>query len=96
MVPFRFDGVTTDYRLSIACSVDGSVVYFDWKGSAHLLILGMQGAGKSVAAQSIVFGAVARQWRAVVIDPTTSSAGSSVSKLARRVPWSVIRVQPAL
>ncbi len=64
-----WDEIEKSTGVPFSTGVDGSPVVFDPKDTAHLMLLGLSGSGKSVAVQVLLYGALRRQWHCVVINP---------------------------
>lgn len=64
-----WDEIESSNGVPFATGVDGSSIVFDPKDTAHLMLLGLSGSGKSVAVQGFLYGALRRGWECVVINP---------------------------
>jgi hypothetical protein len=73
-VAFDFGFVDATEKIPFATGVEGTPLEFDHLESPHVLLAGTTGSGKSVMAQSFVYGAVVRGWQVYVIDPVKGGA----------------------
>lgn len=79
-VPLDFAAVDTADGLPFATGVEGEPVEFSFLDSPHALIAGLTGAGKSVLAQVILYGALVHGWECYVIDPVKGGADFAFAK----------------
>lgn len=73
-VAFDFDAVDASPFIPFATGVEGTAIEFDHTESPHVLLAGTTGSGKSVMAQSFLYGALVRGWQCYVIDPVKGGA----------------------
>ncbi len=58
----------------VGTGTDGEPVFFDLQDSAHLLVVGATGSGKSVLLSVLVYGWLAKGAKVVVVDPVKGGA----------------------
>lgn len=64
-----WDEIERSPGIPFSTGVDGSDVVFDPKDTAHLMLLGLSGSGKSATVQCFLYGALRRNWHVFVINP---------------------------
>lgn len=60
--------------LPFATDVAGEAVLYNVSESPHVLVAGQSGSGKSVAAQTLVYGALVQEWELWVLDASKGGA----------------------
>ncbi len=74
IMPLDFEAADKAHGIAFATGVSGEPEEFVAATDVHLLIAGMTGSGKSVAAQVILYGAAIKGYDIYVIDPTKGAA----------------------
>lgn len=74
MVGYDFVEIDSSDGIPFATGVDGEPVVFRPDAAPHALVAGKTGAGKSVLAQSFVYGALVRRWDVYIVDPVKGGA----------------------
>lgn len=64
-----WEAIESSPGIPFSTGVDGSDVVFDPKDTAHLMLLGLSGSGKSATVQCFLYGALRRNWHVFVINP---------------------------
>ena len=79
-VAFDFEAVDTSDGIPFATGVEGEPIVFRVGDSPHALIAGLTGAGKSVLAQAVLYGALVRGWQCYVVDSVKGGADFAFAK----------------
>ncbi|MFD6092833.1 FtsK/SpoIIIE domain-containing protein [Oerskovia sp. NPDC060338] len=63
-----------EHELPFATGVEGQPVAFNTKTSAHALVAGTTGGGKSILLQNLIYGGIIRDWDIYIADPSKGAA----------------------